>query len=167
VPSQPRGTDIGRAVELTSSWLGDLRGVGEVNRRPGLFIYLIIFVFYDLIGSVWAPSWSAQSLLRRDVLCDLCLDIYGLRGRKVSVMTASCVQTWSNAVFQVPLICFRADLCEYCSAKAKTAAHVTVRDVRPPLRGISVTFPYEKARFTTIKELLLAEMASQIAPEAV
>jgi hypothetical protein len=62
---------------------------------------------------------------------------------------------------------FRTDLCADCSAKARTAAHVTLLDVGLPLRAIAFTFPYEKARFPTIKELIFAEMASQIPLEAV
>jgi hypothetical protein len=58
---------------------------------PDLFIspiYFIIPAIFESSKSVWVPSWSARSLMRRHVLCDIFLSIHGVKEAKALVMAA-------------------------------------------------------------------------------
>jgi len=77
---------------------------------------------------------------------------------------------WSNMVkCSTPSSadCFPTDSCGDRSMKAATTAQVTIQDIGRLLRGESFIFLHINTLFSTQKELLCTDMASQITAEMV
>lgn len=116
------------------------------NRTPDLFVNLNTPEFHGSCGCVWAFSWSAQSFMRRYVLCDSIRGICGVKEAKLLIMAASCGQTWSNAVLYVPLVA-SVRTCALIGQWKRQQRHVAVSDAGRPFWRVCCTFPYEEARF--------------------